>query len=187
MNIHFLDKIDKSWSLFLDRDGVINKRIIDGYVQNKSQFHLLDGVTEAIDIFKKIFGHIFIVTNQQGIGKGLMTEKNLSDVHNYMQELIGIQFDGIYFCPSLAKDNSPMRKPNIGMAIEAQKDFPSVDFSKSVMVGDSSGDILFGKNAGMKTVYINPDENNEEADLNCPSLYHFAQILDKSCFSLPAL
>ena len=134
MNIHFLDKADKSWSLFLDRDGVINKRIIDGYVQNKSQFHLLDGVTEAIEIFKKVFGHIFVVTNQQGIGKGIMTEEDLFDVHNYMQELTETQFDKIYFCPSLAEDNSPMRKPNIGMAMEAQKDFPAVDFSKSIMV-----------------------------------------------------
>ena len=177
MNSHFPDKIDESWSLFLDRDGVINKRIIDGYVQNKSQFHLIDGVVKAIDIFKEVFGYVFVVTNQQGVGKGIMTEEDLFDVHNYMQELIGIQFDRIYFCPSLAEENSPMRKPSIGMAMKAQKDFPSVDFSKSIMVGDTFGDMLFGKNAEMKTVYINSEENNSEADLNCCSLYQFAQML----------
>ena len=179
MNTQFFNQIDKSWSLFLDRDGVINERIIDGYVQNISQFHLLDGVTEAVTIFKEIFGRVFVVTNQQGIDKGIMTEEDLLYVHTYMQDLIGIPFDKIYFCPSLAEANSPLRKPNIGMAIEAQKDFPSVDFSKSIMVGDASGDILFGKNAGMKTIYINMEENNNEADLTCYSLYQFAKLLLK--------
>ena len=177
MNTQFFNQIDKSWSLFLDRDGVINERIIDGYVQNISQFHLLDGVTEAVTIFKEIFGRIFVVTNQQGIGKGIMTEEDLFHVHTYMQDLIGMPFDKIYFCPSLAEENSPMRKPNTGMAMEAQKDFPFVDFPKSIMVGDAFGDILFGKNTGMKTVYINPEEKNNEADINCCSLFHFAQLL----------
>ncbi len=179
MNKNFLDKIDKSWDLFLDRDGVINERIIDGYVKNKSQFQLLDGVIEAINIFKEKFGHVFVITNQQGIGKGIMTETNLFDVHNYMEKLIGLKFDKIYFCPSLAEENSPMRKPNIGMALEAKKDFPLIDFSKSVMVGDSSSDILFGKNAGMKTVYINPEKIQNDADLNYSSLYQFAKNLSE--------
>ena len=174
MNNNFLNEIDKSWSLFLDRDGVINERIIDGYVQNRSQFHLLDGVIEAMDIFKKTFGYIFVVTNQQGIGKGLMSENDLFDVHNYMQKLIEKEFDRIYFCPFLATENSLMRKPNIGMALEAKKDFPNVDFSKSVMVGDASGDILFGKNAGMKTVFISDKKEDNNADLVCGSLLNFA-------------
>jgi histidinol-phosphate phosphatase family protein len=177
MNKNFLNEIDKSWSLFLDRDGVINERIINDYVKDRSQFHLLDGVAEAINLFKEKFGHVFVVTNQQGIGKGLMTENDLLDIHNYMQELIGVQFDRIYFCSSLEAGNSPRRKPNIGMALEAKKDFPLIDFSTSVMVGDSYSDILFGKNAGMKTVYIHSGKINNDADLNYPSLYQFAKNL----------
>ena len=177
MSTQFLTEINTSWSLFLDRDGVINRRIIDGYVQNREQFQLLDSVIEAIAIFKRVFGHIFVVTNQQGIGKGIMTENDLEDVHKYMQELIGIPFDNIYFCPALAEENNPMRKPGIGMATTAKKDFPAVDFSKSIMVGDSSGDILFGKNAGMKTIYIGQGENSNNADLIYHSLYDFAKNL----------
>ena len=175
--INFINKIDKSWVLFLDRDGIINERIIGGYVQNRSQFHLLDGVKEAIKIFKEKFGYIFVATNQQGIGKGIMTENDLLRVHDYMEDLIGLKFDKIYFCPSLFEENSPRRKPNIGMALEAKRDFPAIDLSKSIMVGDSFSDISFGRNAGMKTVYIHSEKKHDEADLNYSSLYQFAKEL----------
>ena len=70
-------------ALFLDRDGVINRRIIDGYVTRREDFVLIDGVLEAIAIFACKFDHIFMVTNQQGIGKGLMTETDLADIHGW--------------------------------------------------------------------------------------------------------
>ena len=167
--------IDTSWSLFLDRDGVINERIIGGYVQNVNSFHLLEGVSEAISILRKIFGRIFVVTNQQGIGKKLMTINDLQLIHNYMETKLSVKFDGIYYSPFLAVENNLMRKPNTGMAIEAKKDFPEIDFEKSIMVGDSITDIQFGKNANMKTVYISNKENNIDADMICTSLYDFAE------------
>jgi histidinol-phosphate phosphatase family protein len=173
----FISDIDTSWSLFLDRDGVINEQIIDGYVQNISSFRVLDGVVEAITIFKKRFGRIFIATNQQGIGKKIMTTEDLQRVHNYMEGELSTTFDGIYFSPYLAEENNVMRKPNKGMALEAKKNFPEIDFKKSVMIGDSVSDILFGKNLQMKTVYISPQRENQGADLVCTSLYDFAKII----------
>ena len=68
----WIGKIDKSWTLFLDRDGVINVRLIDDYVKNINEFEFLPGVLEAFKIFSEKFGRIIIVTNQQGVGKGLM-------------------------------------------------------------------------------------------------------------------
>jgi histidinol phosphatase-like enzyme len=79
----------------------------------------------------------------------------------------------------LATENSPMRKPNIGMALEAKKDFPQIDFSKSVMAGDAFSDILFGKTAGMKTVFISKTEKNHNADLVYGSLQEFAKALTR--------
>ncbi|MDR1181032.1 MAG: HAD-IIIA family hydrolase [Bacteroidales bacterium] len=173
----FMMKIDTSWSLFLDRDGVINERIIGGYIQEVSSFRFLDNVPEAIAILRKIFGHIFIVTNQQGIGKGMMTVDDLYHIHDYMEFQLSVKFDKIYYSPFLAEENNMMRKPNPGMAIQAKKDFPKIDFSKSVMVGDSISDILFGKSVEMKTVYISSEKKNVEADLICPSLYDFAKVI----------
>ena len=77
-------KFDKSWTLFLDRDGVINVRLIDDYVKNINEFEFLPGVLEAFRIFAEKFGRIIIVTNQQGVGKGLMTLQDVDSVHDYM-------------------------------------------------------------------------------------------------------
>ncbi|MDR0604205.1 MAG: HAD-IIIA family hydrolase [Bacteroidales bacterium] len=177
----FISEIDHSWSLFLDRDGVINERIIGGYVQNVSSFHFIDNVQEAIVALRKIFGYIFVVTNQQGIGKKIMSVDDLHLIHNYMEKQLSVKFDKIYYSPFLAEENNITRKPNPGMALQAKKDFPNIDFSKSIMVGDSLSDILFGKNVQMKTVYISTDKKNMEKDMGidfiCPSLYDFAKII----------
>jgi len=166
------------WTLFLDRDGVINHRLVDDYVKSWEEFEFLPGVLEAIALFSKNFKHIFIITNQQGIGKGLMTEVDLQDIHEKMLKEIqaaGGKIDSIYFCPSLAKENSPMRKPNPGMARKAKEDFPDIEFSKSIMVGDSKSDMEFGKNAGMYCVFIGERPNNMNVDASFPNLIEMAQ------------
>lgn len=158
--------IDKSWTLFLDRDGVINHRLIGDYVKSTAEFHLLDGVAEAIRLASETFGRIIVVTNQQGIGKGLMTERNLSEIHAYCLDMIqaaGGHIDRFYFAPELAAAGSSLRKPDTGMGLLAQQDFPEIDFNRSVMIGDSDSDIAFGRRLGMKTVYIDATgmEHNE--------------------------
>lgn len=167
--------IDQSWTLFLDRDGVINKRLMDDYVKSVSEFELLDGVREALSIANQSFGRVLVVTNQQGIGKGIMTERNLSDIHAYCTELIneaGGRIDRYYFAPELAGTAAGFRKPESGMALQAKADFPEIAFERSVMIGDSDSDIQFGKNLGMKTVFVSHNkENHESADITVSSLY----------------
>lgn len=179
---------DKNWSLFLDRDGVINRRIIDGYVRTPDEFVFLEGAPEAIALFTQCFNHIFIVTNQQGIGKGLMTENDLEQVHHKM--LSGISEAGgnitrIYHCPYLASQHSIYRKPNIGMALKARKEFNDVNLKRSVMIGDSVSDLQFGKTAKMKTVFISDNlnkirQNWQLIDAVAPSLIDAAHILTKT-------
>lgn len=150
-------EVDKSWTLFLDRDGVLNRKIEGDYVRNLSQFEWLPGVQESLVKLSRQFGKVIIVSNQQGVGKGLMTKNDVETIHDYIIKTIhdlGGRIDRIYFAPQLTEENSPMRKPGTGMALQARKDFPDIDFSKSVMVGDSMSDMEFGKAAGMKTVFI---------------------------------
>lgn len=158
MNLHAMESGNHS-ALFLDRDGVINHRLIGQYVTAWNQFEFLPGVTEAIAILKNYYRRIFIVTNQQGIGKGLMTDEDLETIHRNMLEQIhaaGGQIDKVYYCPDLAGSGSLRRKPLPGMALEAATDFPDIDLKKSVMVGDTESDIAFGEKAGMQTVLITP-------------------------------
>lgn len=155
-------------TLFLDRDGVINERIPGDYVRNWDEFTFLDGVLEALNILARKFNRIVVVTNQQGIAKGLMTEEDLNKVHEQMVLEIqqsGGKIDKVYFCPLSEKLNPHCRKPNPGMAEQAQKDFPEIDFEQSIMVGDSISDIEFGKRLKMKTVFIQTKNDIKKDDL----------------------
>lgn len=168
-------------ALFLDRDGVINVRKIGGYITDYKDFVFIDGVLEALSMFKNWFKYIFIVTNQQGIGKGLMSEENFDKLNTLMLKEIDKHsgyITKVYHCSSLKQDNDPNRKPSIGMALQAKMDYPMIDFESSVMVGDSMSDMLFGKNASMHTVFI---DNHTEKDIDNTiientynSLYDFA-------------
>ena len=173
-------KIDKSWTLFLDRDGVINVRLIDDYVKNINEFEFLSGVLEAFKIFAEKFGRIIIITNQQGVGKGLMTLQDVDSVHDFMKKEITKakgRVDAIYVCPQLKSDPNNFRKPSPRMAYMAQHDFPEIDFDKSVMIGDSNSDIEFGKNAGMYTILIGEEPVKCKPDSRFESLLKFAKIL----------
>ncbi|MHB8258903.1 MAG: D-glycero-alpha-D-manno-heptose-1,7-bisphosphate 7-phosphatase [Bacteroidia bacterium] len=173
--------IDTSWSLFLDRDGVINKKLEDDYVKTLSEFEFIDGVPQAMKLVADVFGKIVVVTNQQGIGKGVYTANDVSIIHHYMVDEIekhGGRIDKVYFSPHLAADNHHWRKPNIGMALQAKTDFPNIDFSKSIIVGDSMSDMEFGRKLGMITVFINSELiTNTQIDYCVESLEAFAGLL----------
>jgi len=152
--------IDRTWTLFLDRDGVINRRMADDYVRTWDQFEFLPGVLESMTRFRGIFGRIIIVSNQQGVGKGLMSDTDVLSIHQHMIKEIGDaggKVDAVFYSPYLQSAGSVMRKPNIGMALKARKRFPDLRFNRSVMAGDSLSDMIFGKRTGMKTVLISSD------------------------------
>jgi histidinol-phosphate phosphatase family protein len=152
---------DSNWTLFLDRDGVINRRIADDYVKVWDDFLFLEGSLEAIRELSAIFGRIIVVSNQQGIGKGLMDASHVEEIHLKMLQHIsneGGRIDKVYFSPHLEEMNHPDRKPGTGMALKAKHDFPEIDFGKSVMVGDSYTDMQFGRSIGSINILILPDD-----------------------------
>jgi histidinol-phosphate phosphatase family protein len=179
-----LQSIDKTWTLFLDRDGVINLEKENDYIYSPQEFVFYEGVTDAMRLLGERFGEVILVTNQRGVGKELMTELDLMDIHNHMLkdvETAGGRIDAIYYCTSLDNDH-PNRKPQPGMAFQAKADFPGIDFSKSIMVGNKLSDMQFGRNAGMHTVYIqttHPDQPlpHPAIDLAFKSLLNFAGAL----------
>jgi histidinol-phosphate phosphatase family protein len=151
-----LTTIDKSWTLFLDRDGVLNHDKDNDYIRNWEEFRFYDTTLEALSIFEKKFNRIVVVTNQKGVGKGLMTVADLNNIHsNMLLEIVANsgRLDKIYYAADLS-DDAVNRKPNPGMAHQAMKDFPEIAMKKSIIVGNRISDMGFGRNAGMHTVFI---------------------------------
>ena len=177
--------IEKGWSLFLDRDGVINQRIPDDYVKHPDEFEFICGVTEALEIFARYFNPIIVITNQQGIGRGFMTSSQLNLVHDKMLRTVtetGGRVDAVFYSPDLKNKGSFTRKPAVGLALKARKLFPSINFKRSIMAGDSYSDILFGYRLGMVTVLIGTDKDvlmqcGGILDYSFPDLVSFAQFI----------
>ena len=178
--------IDKTWTLFLDRDGVINEKRENDYVKNWSEFSFTNGALDAISRLSNIFGKIIVVTNQRGVGKGIMTEIQLIFIHDNLTKAVnqsGGRIDKIFYCTDLL-DTSEDLKPNIGMAVKAKMYFPEIDFTKSIMIGDSKSDMEFGKRLSMYTMYISKLDLEVElfklVDYKCDSLFHATRYLTNS-------
>ena len=168
-------------TLFLDRDGVVNERIMDGYVETAEQFLLKDHFLEAMKILRPRFRRIVLVTNQQGIGKGICTQAQVDAIHSGLQLQLLAQktpLDAIYCCPHLASDGCLCRKPKPGMAHQACKDFPDIDLRESLMVGDSLSDMQFAQNANLRPVHVGAIQHPEFEEIIQITRHHFDDLLD---------
>lgn len=148
--------IDKSWTLFLDRDGVVNIEIVGSYVTEWNEFRFCEGALEALKTLNDLFGRIVVVTNQRGVGRGVMTLDSLREINRKMTDevqAIGGRVDRIYACTAVDNEDHN-RKPNVGMGLQAREDFPEIDFRRSVIVGNSLSDMEFGKRLAMHTVFL---------------------------------
>jgi D-glycero-D-manno-heptose 1,7-bisphosphate phosphatase len=177
-------QINKGWTLFLDRDGVINVERNNDYVYEPEQFHFYEGVLDTLYKCAQIFDRIIIVTNQRGVGRGLMTERQLADVHHYMYMEIkkaGGRIDKIYYATDV-ENNAPNRKPNTGMADQAIRDFPEINFEQSIMIGNNISDMEFGKHKKMQTVFVRTTkdykDNDPLIDYSIPALSNFLSLLE---------
>ena len=145
-------------TLFLDRDGVINKKLERRYVRNSSEFEFIPGVLNAISKLSNVFIRIIIVTNQQGIDKGIMSNADLNTLHTQMKERIkqsGGKINKIYYCPHLEEFDCLCRKPRSGMIEQALLDFPKIVLEDSYLIGDSDSDIEAGKRMNLSAIKVN--------------------------------
>ena len=151
-----LRSLDGFDTLLLDRDGVINRLIPGDYVKDYSEFEWLPGVRGALKSAASVFRHIFIVTNQRGVGRGVMSREALDAVHRSMLSEIlacGGRIDGIYCCTA-ASDDDPRRKPHRGMFDEILAEHPEVNPAGCIMLGDSESDSAFARNCGIAFRFI---------------------------------
>ncbi|MDB5033434.1 MAG: D,D-heptose 1,7-bisphosphate phosphatase [Chlorobi bacterium] len=146
-------------AFFLDRDGIVNRRRIDDYVKDPSEFDFIEDIFSVLPLMRAAGGLVVLITNQRGIGRGLMTEEGLAAIHDAMQrELLrrtGSRFDAIYHCPHDHADECDCRKPLPGMLLRAAAEH-GIDLAASWMIGDSESDILAGIAAGCHTAKVDP-------------------------------
>lgn len=147
--------------ILLDRDGVINRKASKAdYIKNWSEFEFLPGVIDAIKILNSKGYKIYVVSNQAGIARGALDEKDLKNIHSNMHQELkknGARVDGIYYCPHGWDENCICRKPKPGLLLQASKD-RLFDLTKAIFIGDDKRDLEAGKAAGCKTILV--DEKN---------------------------
>ena len=156
--------------VFLDRDGVINRKAPDGaYITSWQECLVLPGVERAIALLNQSRRKVIVVTNQRGIALGRYSETQLKSIHDSLKTHLhsfGAHLDAIYFCPH-DYGQCRCRKPATGLFEEAFRDFPEACGANSVMIGDSDSDILAGARIGMKTILI-ADEPRSSNTMTAP-------------------
>ncbi len=164
--------IDNTWTLFLDRDGVIVEENEGTYLTDPADVKLMPEAGEVIHSLNSIFYKIIEVTNQKCIGLGILSKSGFHEVQDEIAKQLAekdARLDKCYYAPGLDLSD-PLRKPNTGMAIMAKEDFPEIDFEKSIMIGNNLSDMEFGKKMGMHTIFISTtkpkfsDLSNEPID-----------------------
>jgi len=179
------DRSLSGWTLFLDRDGVINVRTPGDYVKSMGEWTYCTGALDAIAKLSLIFDRIIVVTNQQGVPLKKMSSYTLDLIHQNLRDDVrkqGGHIDATYASLDLKDKLNNSRKPNPAMAHWAHKVFPDIDFTKFIMVGDSASDIEFGQSTGMKTAAVDgkPEDVDAIKALNpnwrFRDLAHFAEV-----------
>lgn len=180
--------------IFLDRDGTINK--FKGFISTPEKFELLPNIADAIRMINESRFLSIIVTNQPVIARGECSINTLNQIHGKMDRLLaekGAFIDALYYCPhhpdkgfkneiSELKFDCNCRKPKIGLFEKASKDY-NIEAKGSFMIGDSDRDILFGKNAGLNTVFVESGEEKKESLKSNPD-YCFTSLREAVAFIL---
>lgn len=143
--------------VFLDRDGVINRDPgMGGYVTGWTEFEFLPGALEALRKLKQAGWTVKVISNQAGVAKGLYTREALDEITKNMLAEVkrgGGEISSVHYCLHSDEDNCECRKPRTALLTQAVQDLP-VNFSDTFFVGDNRRDILAGKAAGCKTIFV---------------------------------
>jgi len=143
-------------TVFLDRDGVLNRHLVGRYVTGWREFEILPGVLTALRRLRNAGFRLVIVSNQAGVPKGLLTCDDLIRITSMSLKEFqksGADVDGAFFCLHDPSDDCTCRKPKPGLLRAAADLFPT-DFSHSFLIGDSLTDILAGAALACKTIYL---------------------------------
>lgn len=156
--------IKQNKAIFLDRDGVINKKRED-YVKSINELEIFPHVAESILKLKKLGFLVIVITNQSIINRGIITNHELEKIHMTIQKYLekkNCNIDKFYFCPHRPDENCICRKPKSELLLRAIDDFV-INPSNSWMIGDCLTDIQAGEKVGCKTILLKNNFSLSEA------------------------
>jgi len=146
-------------AIFFDRDGVINERVVSGYVTDGQQFRFIDGISESIAQLSELNLPIIVISNQACVGKGLLKTSSLQEITDQFVGALkaaGARVDAVYYCPHRIEDNCDCRKPRTGLLLKAAQDW-KLDLSRSIFVGDSDSDVLAARSLKCRAILLQQD------------------------------
>ncbi len=160
-------------AVFLDRDGTINIKPPEGsYVYSPRQLRLLPGAGKAVRALNEAGVLVLVVTNQRGVALGRMSLSDVHDVHGALAARLrrfGAKVDEFYICPH-ADESCGCRKPGPGLFFQATRDYPALDLTLSVMIGDRESDVEAGIAAGVRAIRLGPEGTQTVAGQVYPDL-----------------
>ncbi|MCV7177486.1 D-glycero-alpha-D-manno-heptose-1,7-bisphosphate 7-phosphatase [Mycolicibacterium sphagni] len=175
------ERIDRDWCLFLDRDGVINRQVVGDYVRSWQDFEWIPGAQLALKNLREWAPHLVIVTNQQGVGKGLMSADDLAEIHERMQDELaadGVTIDAFQVCPHLESAGCDCRKPKPGLVLDWLRQHPDCVPSLSIMVGDSQSDLELAHNVAATVGGCESIQIGDHTQLDCCADASFDSLWD---------
>lgn len=141
-------------AVFLDRDGTLIDDV--GYISDPADVRLVSGAADALQALRAAGFRLVVVSNQSGLGRGLITQEQADDVHQrFVEELqhAGAQIDAAYYCPHAPEEGCDCRKPLPGLIIDAAREL-ELDLERSFMVGNSDVDVAAGEAAGCRAILL---------------------------------
>jgi histidinol-phosphate phosphatase family protein len=179
-------RVGREWCLFLDRDGVINRQVVGDYVRSWRHFEWLPGAHLALTKLRKWAPHLVVVTNQQGVGKGLMSCDDVAAIHRHVQAELasgGVTIDAFLMCPHLESAQCACRKPRPGLVLDWLGQHPDSEPSLSMVVGDSLVDLELAQNVaglagGCASIQVGSASLGGIADASFDSLCDFAVAVE---------
>lgn len=153
-------------AIFLDRDGVINANRSD-YVKTWDEFQFLPGALEALRRLAQLGWLAIVVSNQSAIGRGLVAQETVEQIHRQMLEAVsraGGIIHHVLYCPHHPADNCDCRKPRPGLLLRASKHL-QVDLSRSILIGDALSDVEAARAAGCQPILVRTGRGLEQLSL----------------------
>lgn len=161
-------------AIFLDRDGVINRERAD-YVKTWEEMELLPGALSALRRLASLSAPIFVLTNQSAVGRGIVAEETVQEIHRRLREVVAAQggrIDGFYVCPHRPEDGCDCRKPKPGLLLQAARQH-HLHLEDCVFIGDSFTDYVAAQSVGCPFIAV---ESGRQGAALCKLLQDEAQV-----------